>query len=686
MDPVCRMTVDPDTARFRQEYKGKAQYFCSAHCLEAFRKDPERYLPPQSGREEIPPAGQKAAPGSCPECGMDLANTLLPGGEFLYTCPMHPEVQESAPGACPECGMDLEAAAPEPLREKNAYRELKKTLWRSFLLTVPLFLLAMAGHIPGAAAWKILGGPIQSWIQGLLATPIVLVYGRMFFARGRQSLRNRRLNMFTLISLGVGVAYGYSLFALILPGAFPASVRLKDGSLPVYFEAAGVIVTLMLLGQVLEARARAKTGEAIRELLDLAPRMARRLLPDESEEEVPLAEVRKGDRLRVRPGEKVPVDGRVLEGESRVDESMVTGEPVPVKKEPGDRVTGGTVNDRGAFLMRAERVGGETLLAQIIRLVAQARRSRAPLQRLADTVSAYFVPAVISVAAATFAAWLLIGPEPRLSHALLNAVAVLIIACPCALGLATPISVMVGTGRGAREGVLIRNAEALEILSQIDTLLVDKTGTLTEGRPSLTALHPLPGWSEENLLSLAAAVERSSEHPLARAVVRAAGERGLPLLAAARFESLPGRGVKGTVGNDSVSIGTEALMREAGADVSALLAEAQARRTRAATAFFVAVNGKAAGLLAVSDAIKRTTPEAVRALRTEGIRLVLLTGDDRATAAAVARELGIEDFQADVPPEGKYAAVRKLQSEGQRVAMAGDGMNDAAALAQADVG
>jgi len=604
-----------------------------------------------------------------------------------YTCPMHPEVVRDGPGECPLCGMALEPLAPSLEEEQDPeLRDMARRFWASLALTLPVLGLAMGEMLPGNPLAHRFDPRTLAWLQALLAAPVVLWGGAPFFARGLASLRTRHLNMFTLIALGTGAAFGYSAAALLAPDLFPASLRGHAGRVPVYFEAAAVIVTLVLLGQVLELGARQRTGAAIRALLGLAPRTARRVAGDGSDEDVPLEAVAVGDRLRVRPGEKIPVDGVVLEGSSAVDESMLTGEPIPVTKRPGDPVTGATQNATGSLLIRAERVGADTLLSQIVRMVSEAQRSRAPIQRLADAVAAWFVPAVIAVAVLAFAAWAWLGPEPRLAHALVNAVSVLIIACPCALGLATPMSIMVATGRGAGAGVLFKNAEAVEVLREVDTLVVDKTGTLTEGRPRLVALAPGPGFDESLLLRLAAGLERASEHPLAAAIVEAAGERGLVPAFPRTFDSRTGLGVVGEVEGRRLGLGNARLMAELGVELGELRERARSMRGEGQTAVFLAVDGKPAGILAVADPIKPSTPEAVRQLHADGLRLVMLTGDDRATAEAVAQRLGIDEVIADVLPDEKARVVKALQAQGHRVAMAGDGINDAPALAQAEVG
>jgi Cu+-exporting ATPase len=666
-DPVCGMIVDSG-ASLRHEHEGRAYFFCSPPCLERFRRDPAGIL-----------AGG-ARFGSC--CGGGRDATPPKEGE-LWTCPMHPEIVRERPGACPICGMALEPrGVPAGPEDDSELRDMTRRFVAALALTAPLVAVAM-GHLwPGllpAGRWR-------AWVEWALATPVVLWAGAPFFARGARSVILRRLNMFTLIALGVGAAYAYSMAAVVFPGAFPASARGHGGEVGVYFEAAAAITTLVLLGQVLELRARRRTGRAIRALLELTPPRARRIVDETIDEDVALEEVRPGDRLRVRPGERIPLDGTVLEGESAVDESMVTGESLPVEKRPGDRVIGGTLNGAGSLVVRVDRVGRDTVLARIVEQVAQAQRSRAPVQALADRVAAVFVPAVMAVAAAAFAAWLAWGPEPRLTHAIVNAVAVLIIACPCALGLATPMSVMVAMGKGAAAGVLFRNAEALERLAAVDTLAVDKTGTLTEGRPRLEAVESLDGAPEAELLRLAAGLERASEHPLAEAVVRAARERGVAPAAAKDFRSFPGRGIAGEVDGRRVALGNAALLAQLGIDAAPAAARAEFHRAQGRTVLLAAVDGRVAGLLAAADPVKPTTPEAVRALREEGLRIILLSGDGRTTAAAVAARLGIDEVHAEVPPEGKRDVVRRLQAEGRKVAMAGDGVNDAPALAQADVG
>jgi len=663
-DPVCGMNVDPATTTHRHEHDRQSYFFCSRRCLEKFRADPAAYLV-----QNLP------------------LTSAAPIVRTQYVCPMHPEIVREEPGTCPICGMALEPSTGTAEEEANPeLAHMTRQFWVSLILTIPLFLLTMAEMIPGNPVSHILSGNVWLWVQLLLATPVVLWGGWPFFQRGWVSIVNRSLNMFTLIAIGTGTAYVYSVVATLFPDLFPDSFRSHGGEVAVYFEAAAVITTLVLLGQVLELRARSQTSSAIKALLGLAPKTARVLLDNGVEDDLPLDRVQPGDRLRVRPGEKAPVDGIILEGTSAVDESMVTGEPIPVEKSPGSRVTGGTVNGTGSFVMRAERVGSDTLLAQIVRMVSEAQRSRAPIQRLADVVAAYFVPVVVGIAVLTFVAWGLYGPEPRMAHALVNAVAVLIIACPCALGLATPMSIMVGTGRGATAGVLIKNAEALEVMEKVDTLVVDKTGTLTEGKPRLTTVVATPGQSESELLRLAASLERGSEHPLAAAIVAGAQAKGLALAPVAEFRSLTGKGVIGVVDGQAVTLGNRALFEEQTIDLGVLSAQAEELRRDGQTVMFVALNGRPVGLLGVADPVKNSTAEAVRMLRAEGIRIVMLTGDSRTTAEAVARKLGIDEVEAEVLPEQKGQVVKRLQAAGWIVAMAGDGVNDAPALAQAHVG
>ena len=638
------------------------------------------------------PAVRQRGPGSCPKCGMALepvAPAAPPRVKVQYTCPMHPQIVRDAPGSCPICGMALEprtVSAEEGEEENAELRDMTRRFWISLALSLPLLAFAMSDMFPANPLRHLASPRVIAWLQLVLATPVVLWGGWPFFERAGASVVNRSLNMFTLIALGTGAAWVYSVVATTAPGLFPDSFRTHGGEVGLYFEAAAIITVLVLLGQVLELRARSQTSSAIRALLNLAPPTARRIGPDGSEAEVALEVVRVGDLLRVRPGERIPVDGVAVEGASAVDESMVTGEPIPVEKTAGSPVTGGTVNGTGTFVMRAERVGSETLLARIVGMVAEAQRTRAPVQRLADQVSAWFVPAVVLMAVLTFVGWSLLGPEPRFAYGLVNAVAVLIIACPCALGLATPMSIMVGTGRGAMAGVLIKNAEGLELMEKVDTLIVDKTGTLTEGKPRLTVVKAAPGHDEAAVLRFAAALERASEHPLAAAIVAGAGERSITPPAAAEFRSITGKGVVGRVEGHPVALGNLPLMRDLGVALDALLEDADALRSEGQTVMFVAVDARPAGLVAVADLIKPSAPEALRALRESGLRIVMLTGDNRKTAEVVARKLGIEHVEAEVLPERKSEVVRELQAKGRRVAMAGDGVNDAPALAQADVG
>jgi P-type Cu+ transporter len=663
-DPVCGMTVDPATSPHRFEYDGATFHFCSAGCRTKFAADPDKYLKPrQSDTAPPPPAGA------------------------IYTCPMHPEIRQIGPGSCPICGMALEPVEISAEPEANPELiDMNRRLWIGLTLTVPVFALEMGGHIPGLDLHHLIAPGLLNWIEFILATPVVLWAGLPFFQRGRDSLVRRSLNMFTLIALGTGAAWLYSVVATLAPSLFPAGFRAMDGSVPVYFEAAAVITVLVLLGQVLELRAREQTGGAIRALLNLAPKTARRITDSGMDEEVALDQVQPGDRLRVRPGDGVPVDGEVLEGSSAVDESMVTGEAMPVAKGVSDRVVGGTMNGTGALVMRADRVGAETVLARIVAMVAEAQRSRAPIQRLADTVAGWFVPAVIAVAAMAFAAWAIWGPTPALAYALIAAVSVVIIACPCALGLATPMSIMVGVGKGAGAGVLVRSADALELLEKVDTIVIDKTGTLTEGRPRVTTVVPDAGWTEHAILLLAASLERASEHPLAAAIVAAAREQGLAVAEPSDFQSVTGKGVTGTVDGRVAALGNRVLMQELDIPLGALEARAEALRADGATALYLSADGRPAGVVAVADPIKPTTADALDRLRVLGIRIVMLTGDMRTTAKAVARQLGIQEVEAEVLPEDKHAIVRRLREEGRVVAMAGDGINDAPALAAADVG
>ena len=705
-DPVCGMDVNPSAAKHKLVHAGETYYFCCAGCAEKFRAHPEKYAQPMEG-EAIPaeklitqpaednrkyicpmcPEVSKTGPGACPKCGMALEPDLPLTSKVEYTCPMHPEIVRPGPGSCPICGMALEPRTVTLNQEENPeLRDMRHRLWFSLVLTLPLVGIDMLHMMPGMPVQHLMSGASLPWLELLLATPVVLWGGWPFFQRGWASLVNRSTNMFTLIAMGTGVAYAYSFVGTILPELFPPALRSMNGRPPVYFEAAAAITTLVLLGQVLELRARSQTSHAIRALLDLSPKTARLLKADGSEADVALDQVQRGDRLRVRPGEKMPVDGLVLEGSSSVEESMITGESFPVEKGPGTLVIGATVNGNGALVMRAERVGSETLLAQIVRLVSQAQRSRAPIQRLADRVSGYFVPAVVAIAVITFIVWFLLGPEPRLAKALVNAVAVLIIACPCALGLATPMAIMVGTGRGARAGVLIKNAEALEVLEKVDTLVVDKTGTLTEGKPTLTTIVPAASVEEPTLVRLVASLERGSEHPLASALIRAAEEQKLTMSEARDFHYVPGKGVSGIVDGKAVLVGTERLLSDSGITTSELESRAESLRNEGQTTIFVAIDGKLAGILGVADPVKAGAPEAIRELKSQGMNILMLTGDNRATAQAVARKLGIEEVEAEVLPERKSEVIASLQKKGRIVAMAGDGINDAPALAQAHVG
>ena len=676
-DPVCGMAVNPESPKGGSwEYRGRTYFFCNVKCLAKFQASPERYLAPGPGGM-LPDAPPPSPP---------------PGGEVVWVCPMDPEVREKTPIPCPICGMALEplviGGMPSVEEANPELDHMTRRLWLGLAPTAAVVLLAMSHWLP--AAWSadhLLGPRVNAWLQLAFSAPVVLWGGRPFFERAWLSLETRRFNMFTLIGLGTAAAFGFSALATLLPAeAFPAAFRGPHGAVPIYFESAAVIVELVLLGQVLELRARNRVSGAIRALLGLAPKSARRVAPDGSEADVAVEDVKPGDLLRVRPGEKVPVDGVVVSGASAVDESMVTGESVPVEKRAGDRLTGATVNGNGGLTLRAERVGKDTLLAQIVRMVADAQRTRAPIQRLADAVAGWFVPAVVAAAALAFLAWGLVGPEPRLAHALVNAVAVLIIACPCALGLATPMAIMVGTARGAQAGVLVKNAEALERLERIDTLLVDKTGTLTEGKPRLTRVEAIAPATEDEVLRLAAALERASEHPLAAAVVAAASARGLAPAEAGAFRAVPGKGVVGEVEGRAVALGNAALLRELGLPEAAAAARADALAAEGGTVVLVAIDGRPAGLLAVADPVKASAAEAVRALRADGVRVVMVTGDRRSTALAVAKTLGIDEVEAEVLPQDKAAVVKRHQAAGQRVAMAGDGINDAPALAAADVG
>ena len=700
-DPVCGMSVDPQKARASLAHEGITYYFCCPGCRGKFQADPAKYL--QTKEQALVPAAvasrpggiytcpmdpevRQEGPGSCPKCGMALEpeTIVAPATRTEYVCPMHPEIVRDEPGDCPICGMALEPRTATIEEANPELDDMTRRFWWSTALAAPVFMLAMVADL--APRFAILSGQVLHWVEFALATPVVLWGGWPFFVRGWNSVVNRHLNMFTLIALGVGIAWIYSTVATLAPGIFPASLRMPDGTVAVYFEASAVIVALVMLGQVMELRARTRTSAAIRMLLGLAPKTARIVQSNGREEDIALEEVRPGDRLRVRPGEKVPVDGIVDEGSSAIDESMVTGESIPVEKHPGDRVIGATVNGTGSLLMRAEKVGTETLLAQIVRMVSEAQRSRAPIQRLADIVAGYFVPAVVLVAVIAFVAWAVWGPEPRLAHAIVNAVAVLIIACPCALGLATPMSIMVGTGRGATAGVLIKNAEALEIMEKIDTIVVDKTGTLTVGKPSLTSVQAANGFREDDILRLGASLERASEHPLAAAIVGGAEARDITLAAVAKFDSVTGKGVRGEVDDRAVAIGNRRLLETLNVDPGELDKRASSLREEGQTVMFVVIDGKAAGTIGVADPVKESTAEAIRALHEEGLQVVMLTGDNPVTANAVARKLGIDRVTAEVLPEQKAEIVKKLQAEGRLVAMAGDGINDAPALAQSHVG
>ncbi len=706
-DPVCGMSVEPQKAKASAEYKSRMYYFCCQACADRFKADPERFLKAETGTTPEPlkmkvptkegdsgqytcpmhPEIHSVGPGLCDACGMALEPiTVAPQSRTEYVCPMHPEVVSTQPGSCPVCGMALEPRTVTLEGEENPELvEMKKRFWVSIFLTVPVLLIAM-GEMIGVPGRHVLSGGAGTWLQCLLSTPVVLWSGWPFFQRGWKSIVNRKLNMFTLIAVGTGTAYLDSMLATIFPQIFPESFRGHGGQPAVYFEAAAAITTLVLLGQVLELRARGQTSGAIRALLHLAPNTARLVREEGGDEDVPISQVRPGDRLRVRPGEKVPVDGLVLEGTSSVDESMVTGESVPVEKSKGSRVTAGTLNGAGGFIMTAERVGADTLLAQIVRMVSEAQRTRAPIQRLADRVSSYFVPAVVFAAGITFILWALFGPAPRFAYALVNAVAVLIIACPCALGLATPMSIMVGTGRGALAGVLIKNAEALELLEKVDTLVVDKTGTLTEGRPRVSAIVVIPPLTDREFLRAAASLERASEHPFAKAIVSAAEDKGIRLGEALDFRSETGMGTSGTVDGKTVAVGNRAWLQQHGIDPVGLSNKAEELTRQVQTVVFVAIDGRLAGLLGMSDPIKGSTPEAILMLHQDGIHLVMLTGDSQATAKEVAGRLGIDEMKAGVQPGEKAGIIKGLQAQGHTVAMAGDGINDAPALAQAHVG
>ena len=666
IDPVCGMQVDPPRAAGSVDYKGITYYFCSTHCLQKFRKNPESFLKPEP--EPLAEPRKK-----------DLKDTQI------YTCPMHPEIEQIGPGSCPICGMALEVKniTLGSETENPELKDMTRRFWISAILTVPVFLIGMSEMIPGQPFQHAVSPQILTWIQLLLTCPVVLWGGYPFFVRGWASIRNRSANMFTLIALGTGAAFIYSVVATLFPDFFPGSFRGHNGAVPVYFEAAAVITTLVLLGQVLELHARDRTSHAIRDLLKLAPDTARLIQSNNTEIDVPIERIHIGDRLRVRPGEKIPTDGVVIEGQSFVDESMITGEPIPVEKKSGTSVTGGTLNGTGSFVMKATRVGNETMLAQIVRMVSEAQRTRAPIQRLADVVSAYFVPIVIVIAVLTFIAWSLLGPQPRMIHALVNAVAVLIIACPCALGLATPMSIMVGMGRGAKSGVLIRNAQALETMERVDTLVVDKTGTLTDGKPQVVSIE---AEDSEDVLSIAAAIEKGSEHPLGQAIIEAALQKKYEIPVASEFQSITGKGVTAIVNGKKAAVGNELLMQELGIEFNTYVEKTEGLRNDGQTVVFVAMDRKAIGIIGIADPIKMSAVKVVEMLRREGIRIIMLTGDNRKTAMKVAQKLNISEVEAEVLPSQKQEVVKKLQNQNHKAAMAGDGINDAPALAQADVG
>jgi Cu+-exporting ATPase len=704
IDPVCGMKVLPEKAAASVNHAGRTWYFCAEGCKTKFEADPGEYdgshaaplisiaaapKTPASAQYTCPmhPEVLSPKPAACPKCGMALEPTQpTPSPERIeYTCPMHPQIVRDGPGTCPICGMALEPRSVTVTAANPELVSMTRRLWIGAALTLPLLAVMVSDVLPGHPLQHLLPGPLLGWIELILATPVVLWGGWPFFERGWASIVHRSLNMFTLIAIGSGAAWLYSVVAVLAPGLFPATFRDASGNLGLYFEAAAVITVLVLLGQVLELRARSRTSGAIQALLGLAPKTARRISANGSDVDVPLNEVVIGDLLRIRPGEKVPVDGLVTDGRSSVDESMVTGEPIPIEKTAGDKVVGGTINGTGSLVMKAQRVGSDTLLAQIVKMVSEAQRSRAPIQRLADRVASWFVPAVLAAAAITFAVWAVFGPEPRYAHALVNAVAVLIIACPCALGLATPMSIMVGTGRGASEGILVRNAEALETMEKVNTLIVDKTGTLTEGKPKVSTILAAEGIDQARLLQTLASLERESEHPLAAAILAAAKEKQLSLLPVVDFKSLTGKGVSGTIEGTHVAAGNAALMRDLGASSQAIDQQAEALRQAGQTVMFVAWDGRLAGLVGVADPIRESTPQAIEELKHEGIKVVMVTGDNRTTAAAMAQKLGIE-FEAEVLPAQKAEAVKKYQAQGAVVAMAGDGVNDAPALAQANVG
>ncbi len=706
-DPVCGMMVDPLNAAGTYTHREQTYSFCSTHCVKRFASDPDSFLMEKyqpSMKKETPeetatyicpmcPGVESDKPAACPKCGMALEPEIAvaPGTKTEYVCPMHPEVVQDQPGSCPKCGMALEPREVSLEEDENPeLQDMTRRFWIGLGLTLPVFLLAMSEMIPGQPVQQLLSPFVITWGQWILATPVVLWCGWPFFQRAWASLVNRSLNMFTLIALGTGTAYGYSTVATLAPGIFPDAFRGEGGEVAVYFEAAAVIIVLVLLGQVLELRARSQTGSAIKALLGLAPKTARRMGEDGSEEDIPVKEVQPGDMLRIRPGEKIPIDGVVLEGQSAVDEAMITGEAIPIEKSAGAPVTGGTVNGTGTLVMRVERVGRDTVLAQIVRMVGEAQRSRAPIQRMADLVAGYFVPVVVLISVLTFVIWAFLGPEPRLAHALVNAVAVLIIACPCALGLATPMSIMVGTGRGATAGVLMKHAEALEQMEKVNTLVVDKTGTLTEGKPRLMSMVSISDLNEDDLLQLVASLERNSEHPLASAIVNAANDKGLELWEAQGFQSQTGKGVTGNVQGNKMALGTQKFLEEEyqvnPKTFGELANKAEDMRRDGQTVMFVAIDHRAVGIVGVADPVKASTPEAIRLLHEEGIQIVMVSGDHQQTARAVAQKLGIDEVKAEVLPEQKSQIINQLQEQGKIVAMAGDGINDAPALAQAHVG
>lgn len=703
-DPVCGMDIEPEEAAGESTYKGETIYFCALRCKERFDADPESYMEgaEETKREDaaadsgviytcpMHPEILHEGPASCPKCGMAIepSEPVMSQAKTEWICPMHPEIVRDVPGSCPICGMALEPRTAELTEEEKNPEliDMTRRFWVSVVLTIPVVVNTMSAHIPGLSLRHFISSEVLMWLEFLLATPVVIWGGWPFYGRGVQSVTNRSPNMFTLISLGVSVAYLYSFIATFFPGIFPVSFRGEGGEVAVYFEAAAVIVTLVLLGQVLELKARSQTGAAIKALLGLAPNIARRIREDGKEEDVPLDQVHPGDLLRIRPGEKVPVDGVVIEGTSSVDESMITGEPIPVEKTANDRVIGATINGTGALIMKAEKVGAKTLLAQIVRMVAEAQRSRAPIQKLADLVAGYFVQIVVAIAVITFVVWAWIGPDPRFAHAIINAVAVLIIACPCALGLATPMSIMVAAGKGAMIGVLFRNAESIEVMRDVDTLVLDKTGTLTVGKPRLMQVYTSEGWEEKLLIYYAASLERGSEHPLAAAIVAGAEEREIVLTKTESFKSIPGKGVSGQVDGHAVTLGNLKLLGDMGIDSGGVSERAENMRSDGQTVMFTVIDNKIAGLIGVADPVKETTHEAIQKLHAEGVKIVMLTGDSRTTANAVAQKLGIDEVVAEVLPDQKAEVIKRFQKEGRIVAMAGDGINDAPALAQAQVG